>query len=104
MSTTILDRPAPERPACGGIPARRAVVRWAVRLARREWRQQLLIFALITAATAGTLIGSAVATTTRPSPAGVLGTAQYAATLPPGPPAPGSPPRSPRSAAALRPG
>ena len=82
MSTTIVDRPAPERPAGGGIPARRAVVRWAVRLARREWRQQLLIFALITAATAGTLIGSAVATTTRPSPAGVLGTAQYAATLP----------------------
>jgi putative ABC transport system permease protein len=70
-----------EKPAGGGIPARRAVVRWAVRLARREWRQQLLIFALITAAVAATFIGSAVATTTRASTAGVLGTAQYAAAL-----------------------
>jgi hypothetical protein len=26
----------------GGAPARRAVVRWGVRLFRREWRQQLL--------------------------------------------------------------
>jgi putative ABC transport system permease protein len=54
-----------EKPTGGGIPARRAVVRWAVRLVRREWRQQLLIFALITAAVAATFIGSAVATTTR---------------------------------------
>ncbi len=76
MSTATL-----EKPTGGGIPARRAVVRWAVRLVRREWRQQLLIFALITAAVAATFIGSAVATTTRASTAGVLGTAQYAVAL-----------------------
>jgi putative ABC transport system permease protein len=52
-----------------------------VRLLRREWRQQLLILALITAAVAATFIASAVATTTPASPAGTLGTAQYALTF-----------------------
>jgi putative ABC transport system permease protein len=82
VSTATLDKPAAERPAGGGLPARRAVVRWAIRLARREWRQQLLIFALITVTVAATFIGSAVATTTRASATGVLGSAQYAAALP----------------------
>ncbi len=36
----------------GGMPARRAVVRWAWRLFRREWRQQFLVLALLTVATA----------------------------------------------------
>jgi putative ABC transport system permease protein len=58
------------------------VIRWAIRLLRREWRQQLLILALITAAVAATFIASAVATTTPASPAGTLGSAQYAITLP----------------------
>jgi putative ABC transport system permease protein len=65
----------------GGVPARRAVIRWALRLLRREWRQQLLILALITAAVGATVVASAVAADT-PSPiAGVLGTAQDAALL-----------------------
>lgn len=42
----------------GGVPARRAIVRWAWRLFRREWRQQVLVIALITAA-----VGLAVAAT-----------------------------------------
>ena len=33
------------RPSDGGLPARRAVTRWAWRLFRREWRQQFLILA-----------------------------------------------------------
>jgi putative ABC transport system permease protein len=37
------------------VSARRAVIRWAVRLLRREWRQQLLILALITVAVAATV-------------------------------------------------
>ena len=45
------------RPANGGAPARRAVVRWAWRLFRREWRQQLLILALITIAVTATIVG-----------------------------------------------
>ncbi len=36
----------------GGIPARRAVSRWAWRLFRRDWRQHLLILSLLTVAVA----------------------------------------------------
>ena len=77
-------RERPARPAAsnGGVPARRAVIRWAWRLLRREWRQQLLILALITVAVAATFVGSAVATNT-PSPAGAgFGTATDMATFP----------------------
>jgi putative ABC transport system permease protein len=81
VTTETLESPCTERLRSGGIPARRAVVRWAVRLARREWKQQLLIFALITAAVAATFIASAVATTTPANVAGVLGTAQESATF-----------------------
>ncbi|MGA2968755.1 MAG: FtsX-like permease family protein [Acidimicrobiales bacterium] len=52
------------RPANGGAPARRAMVRWAWRLARREWRQQLLIMALITVAVAVTVVGVGVSINT----------------------------------------
>jgi putative ABC transport system permease protein len=81
MSTVIPERPATRRAPNGGVPARRAVIRWAVRLLRREWRQQLLILALITVTVAATVVGSAVATTT-PSPAtAAFGTAQDLATF-----------------------
>lgn len=52
------------RPPDGGMPARRAVTRWAWRLLRREWRQQLLILALITIAVAVTTVGVGVSTNT----------------------------------------
>ncbi|HEX3959743.1 MAG TPA: FtsX-like permease family protein, partial [Trebonia sp.] len=81
MGTATLERPVEKRPKDGGVPARRAVIRWAIRLLRREWRQQLLIFALITVAVAATFLASAVATTTPASAAGTLGTAQDAATF-----------------------
>ena len=81
MSAATLERPPAQRPRDGGVPARRVIIRWAIRLLRREWRQQLLIFALITAAVAATFIASAVATTTPSSPTGTLGTAQFAATF-----------------------
>jgi putative ABC transport system permease protein len=81
MSTAVLAPPADGRPADGGAPARRAVVRWAWRLFRREWRQQVLIFALITLAVAATIVGSAVATN-NPQPANFgFGTAQDAASF-----------------------
>jgi putative ABC transport system permease protein len=63
------------------VPARRAVIRWALRLLRREWRQQLLILALITAAVGATVVASTVATDTPAPVAGVLGTAQDSASL-----------------------
>src|SRR5579863_1180345 len=65
----------------GGVPARRAVVRWAIRLLRSEWRQQLLILALITVAVGATVVAATVATNTPAPVAGVLGTAQDAASL-----------------------
>jgi putative ABC transport system permease protein len=42
-------------PKGGGIAARRAVVRWALRLFRREWRQQILVLALLTVAVAAAI-------------------------------------------------
>jgi putative ABC transport system permease protein len=65
----------------GGVPARRAVIRWALRLLRREWRQQLLILALITVAVGATVVASAVAADAPAPITGVLGTAQDAALL-----------------------
>jgi putative ABC transport system permease protein len=79
-ATAVTERPA-HTTRNGGVPARRAVVRWAIRLLRREWRQQLLILALITVAVAATVVAATVATNTPAPIAGVLGTAQDAASL-----------------------
>lgn len=82
MSTELLERPAPMgTPANGGVPARRAVIRWSWRLLRREWRQQLLVLALVTVAVAATIVGAAVATDTPPAPNAGFGTAQAMATF-----------------------
>jgi putative ABC transport system permease protein len=82
VSTALRERPAQAVAGNGGVPARRAVIRWAWRLFRREWRQQLLVLALIVVAVAATIVGAAVATNT-PSPAGAgFGTARDLATLP----------------------
>jgi putative ABC transport system permease protein len=51
MSTVGVRAAAQDR-AGGGVPARRALIRWAWRLFRRQWRQQLLVLALLTAAVA----------------------------------------------------
>jgi putative ABC transport system permease protein len=78
VSTTLLVPPTASRASNGGASARRAVVRWAWRLFRREWRQQFLILALITLAIAATIVGSTVATND-PQPANFgFGTAQDA--------------------------
>ncbi len=82
MSTGLLERPAPAgAPGHGGVPARRAVIRWAWRLLRREWRQQLLVLALVTVAVAATIVGAAVATNTPPAANAGFGTAQDQATF-----------------------
>ncbi|HLK45429.1 MAG TPA: hypothetical protein VKT18_05550, partial [Acidimicrobiales bacterium] len=44
----------------GGVAARRAVLRWSLRTFRREWRQQILICALIALAVAGTIFGAGI--------------------------------------------
>ena len=77
MTTALRERPAPAgAPGNGGVPARRAVIRWAWRLLRREWRQQLLVLGLVTVAVAATIVGAAVATGTPPKPNAGFGTAQ----------------------------
>jgi putative ABC transport system permease protein len=57
------------------------VIRWAWRLFRREWRQQLLVLGLIIVAVAATIVGSAVATNSPPAANSGFGTAQDAATF-----------------------
>ncbi len=76
MSTALHERPAPAGARNGGVPARRAVIRWAWRMFRREWRQQLLVLALIVVAVAATFLGAAVATNTPPPAGAGFGTAQ----------------------------
>jgi len=64
----------------GGSAARRAVVRWAWRLFRREWRQQLLVLGLVVVAVAATVIGAGVSINTPVPLAATFGTAQDLAT------------------------
>jgi putative ABC transport system permease protein len=80
-ATVVQERPAQRRSGNGGVSARRAVIRWAFRLLRREWRQQFLILALIAVAVGATVLAATVATDTPAPIAGVLGTAQDAASI-----------------------
>jgi putative ABC transport system permease protein len=68
----------------GGLVARRAVVRWAVRLFRREWRQQLFVLGLLTVAVAATIWGTSVVTNVQLPNLNyaTLGTAAAQVTLP----------------------
>jgi putative ABC transport system permease protein len=53
--TTLAHRSALRGPRNGGVAARRAIVRWAERMFRREWRQQLLVVTLLTVAVAAAI-------------------------------------------------
>lgn len=66
------------RPAGGGVAARRAVLRWAWRLFRREWVQQALVLALLTVAVASAIgFASASYNTTGVSENAVFGNANH---------------------------
>jgi putative ABC transport system permease protein len=84
MSTALRDPPDLAAGGGSGIVARRAVIRWAVRLFRREWRQQLLVLGLLTVAVAATVWGASVVTNVQlPNPNyPTYGTAAAKATLP----------------------
>jgi putative ABC transport system permease protein len=83
MTLAVDYPPVEQRAAGGGMPARRAVLRWAWRLFRREWRQQSLVLALLVVAVAATVLGAAVATNAPSSPnAATFGTADHLVTLP----------------------
>ena len=59
------------------MAARRAVVRWAWRLFRREWRQQLLVLALLAVAVAATVFSVSAAYNLVPSADARFGTATH---------------------------
>ena len=61
----------------GGRVARRALRRWSWRLYRREWRQQLLVLALITVAVAASVYGATAAYNLTPSRAAEFGSANH---------------------------
>ncbi len=61
----------------GGAPARRALVRWALRLFRREWRQQVLVLALLGLAVAIAVGGSSTAYNMAPRRDAVFGKADH---------------------------
>ncbi len=84
MSVGVLERPATQsgpEPTSGGVPARRAMIRWGWRLFTREWHQQLLILLLIIVAVAAVVVGSAVAVNTPPPANAGFGTAHDLATF-----------------------
>jgi len=82
MTTMTQHRPGVAGPDNGGGPARRAVIRWALRLFRREWRQQLLVFGMLLVAVAATIWGAGVATNTPPPSTVTFGNAGAAIALP----------------------
>lgn len=65
----------------GGVAARRAVARWAVRLFRRDWRQQILIIVLLTFSVAFAVFGISAAFNVIPTSDGEYGTANHRLTL-----------------------
>jgi putative ABC transport system permease protein len=81
MTTTVAPPPQPPPPLAAiapsrrRAPARRAIRRWAWRLLRREWRQQILILALLTLAVAATTIGLGLVVNVQGSDQGQFGTA-----------------------------
>ncbi len=74
--TTTLAPPPPVAtpPSRGGATARRAIRRWAWRMLRREWRQQVLVLALLTVAVTATTVGLGVVANLQGTDQSVLGT------------------------------
>jgi putative ABC transport system permease protein len=75
--TTRHRRACGRRAEDGGLAARRAVVRWAWRLFRRDWRQQLLVLALLTVAVAATVFSVSAAYNLVPTADARFGTATH---------------------------
>jgi putative ABC transport system permease protein len=73
--TTLAHRPAARAPSRGGIAARRPLARWAWRLLRREWRQQILVLALLTLAVAAAITSVTIAYNSTPTDDAELGSA-----------------------------
>ena len=68
-------------PRHGGVAARRAVVRWAGRMFRREWRQQLLVVTLLTVAVTAAIGSITIASNAVPADDGDFGSANLVLTF-----------------------
>jgi putative ABC transport system permease protein len=77
MTAIAPARPALPEAAGGGVAARRAVTRWAFRLLRREWRQQLLVMALLALTVAAASFSVAAAYNVAPRPDPQFGSANH---------------------------
>jgi putative ABC transport system permease protein len=77
MSAMLQDRAVLRGPASGGTAGRRVVIRWARRLLRREWRQQMLVLALLVLTVGAASFGVAAAYNLAPLPSPQLGSADY---------------------------
>jgi putative ABC transport system permease protein len=75
--TTLAHRSALRGPANGGLAARRALIRWAWRLFRREWRQQVLVLALLTVAVASAIGSVTIAYNSGAADNAEFGSANY---------------------------
>jgi putative ABC transport system permease protein len=73
--TTLAHRSALGGTRNGGVAARRAVMRWAWRMLRREWRQQILVLALLTVAVAAAIGSITLVYNTSPAFDGEFGSA-----------------------------
>jgi putative ABC transport system permease protein len=62
-------------PRRSGLAARRALVRWALRMFRREWRQQILVLALLTVAVAAAIGSITIVHNTAPADNAQFGSA-----------------------------
>src|SRR5262249_21284409 len=75
---SALAHPSPATgPRGGGIAARRAVIRWARRMFRREWRQQLLVVTLLAVAVGAAIASITVVYNTAPADNAEHGSARY---------------------------
>ena len=79
--TTLAHRPASQRPSRSGIAARRPLIRWAWRLFRREWRQQLLVVTLLTVAVAAAIGSITIAYNSVPADNSDFGSANQVLTF-----------------------
>jgi putative ABC transport system permease protein len=73
--TTLAHRPTLRAPSSGGLAARRPLIRWAWRLFRREWRQQVLVLALLTVAVAAAIASVTIAYNSGPAEDAEFGSA-----------------------------
>jgi putative ABC transport system permease protein len=75
--TTLAPRAGSRGRSGGAIAARRPLMRWAWRLFRREWRQQILVLALLTVAVAAAVASVTIVYNSSPTDDAEFGSANH---------------------------